>query len=171
MLSDETKQAIFKLQRRYPEKRSALLPALHLAQAEAGYLPCEVQEEVARLFELDVNEVNGVVSFYDMFHDQPVGKHHLHVCKNISCMLRGADGLLARLCQKLQAAPGETTSDGAFTIIASECLAACDRAPVMLVDDKVVGPVKEEEIEEILHKARQGHGHPSPIDIKEVNHA
>lgn len=163
-LSDETKKAIINLQKLYPERRSALIPALHLAQAENGYLPKEIQLEVAQLLEIDLNEVNGVVTFYDMFYEEPTGKHHIHVCKNISCMLRGADGLLQRLCQKLQIKPGETTADGEFTIIASECLAACDRAPMMLVDEKVVGPIQESEIDKILSEAKKGPGHPSPME-------
>ena len=94
-------QAILELQKKYPEKRSALIPALHLAQAEAGYLPREVQNEVADLFGIDPNEVNAVVTFYDMFFEEPVGKHLLHVCKNVSCMLRGGDELLNHLCRRL----------------------------------------------------------------------
>jgi NADH-quinone oxidoreductase subunit E len=159
MLKEETKQAILELQKRYPEKRSALIPALHLAQAELGYLPRETQNEVAALFGIDPNEVNAVVHFYDMFFEKPVGKHLLHVCKNVSCMLRGCDGLLKTLCHKLNVAPGETTKDGEFTVIPSECLAACDRAPMMLVDEEVVGPVKEADLDSILQKAKQGKGH------------
>ena len=142
-----------------------MIPALHLAQAEVGYLPREIQNEVADLFGIDPNEVNAVVTFYDMFFEKPVGKHLFHVCKNVSCMLRGADELLDRLCQKLQVAPGETTADGEFTVIPSECLAACDRAPMMLVDDKVVGPVKESDLDQILAEAKEGSGHPSPVKI------
>lgn len=171
MLSEETRKAILDLQALYPEKRSALIPALHLAQAEKGYLPREIQNEVASLFDIDLNEVNAVVTFYDMFFEEPVGKHVIHVCKNVSCMLRGSDGLLARLCQKLRVSPGETTQDGAFTVIASECLAACDRAPMMIVDDKVIGPVEVNDLDRIIDEAKKGHGHPSPISIKEVEHA
>lgn len=171
MLSEKTRKEIVELQKLYPEKRSALIPALHLAQAEAGYLPLEVQKEVADLFLLDANEVNGVVKFYDMFYDQPVGKHVVHVCKNVSCMLRGADGLLSSLCHRLQISPGETTPDGEFTVIASECLAACDRAPMMLVDDKVVGPIAEGDLEQILAEAKKGPGHLSPLPALEEEHA
>jgi NADH-quinone oxidoreductase subunit E len=171
MLTEETKKAILDLQRLYPEKRSALLPALHLAQADAGYLPREIQGEVAELFDIDINEVSGVVTFYDMFFEEPVGKHLIHVCKNISCMLRGGDGLLARLCQKLQTAPGGITNDGEFTVIASECLAACDRAPVMIIDDKVVGPVQIDQLDSLIDEAKQGAGHPAPISIEEAGHA
>lgn len=155
-LSQKVKDAILKLQGLYPEKRSALIPALHLAQAEAGYLPLDIQKEVAELFDIDPNEVNAVVTFYDMFYEEPVGKHIIHVCKNVSCMLRGSDGLLARLCQKLQVAPGGTSRDGEFTVIASECLAACDRAPMMLVDEEVKGPLREDDLDKILEDAKHG---------------
>lgn len=169
-LSKDVTEAILNLQKRYPEKRSALIPALHIAQAEVGYLPKEIQDEVAKLFDLDPNEVYAVVTFYDMFFEEPVGKHLIHVCKNVSCMLRGADGVMSRLCQRLNIAPGETTSDGQYTVIASECLAACDRAPMMIVDDKVVGPVKENDIDRILDEAKKSPGHPSPI-TKETEYA
>ncbi|MBA3957096.1 MAG: NADH-quinone oxidoreductase subunit NuoE [Parachlamydiaceae bacterium] len=171
MLSEKTRQSILSLQKQYPVKRSALIPALHMAQQEIGYLPLEIQKEVAALFELEPSEVNAVVTFYDMFFEKPVGKHILHVCKNVSCMLRGADCLLKNVCEKLQIQPGETTADGAFTVIASECLAACDRAPMMLVDEKVVGPIKEEDLDRILAEAKQGKGHPSPVPIEETAHA
>ena len=170
MITEQTRKAILELQKKYPQKRSALIPALHLAQTEKGYLPRETQNEIADLFEIDPNEVNAVVTFYDMFYEEPVGKHLLHVCKNVSCMLRGGDALLTRLCHKLHVKPGETSADGEFTIITSECLAACDKAPMMLVDDKVVGPIKEDEIDTILSDAKKGPGHPSPVTLTEVNH-
>jgi NADH-quinone oxidoreductase subunit E len=170
MLSEETRKAILELQKLYPEKRSALIPALHLAQSELGYLPREMQNEVAALFEIEPNEVNSVVTFYDMFFEEPVGKHLIHVCKNVSCMLRGADGLLTKLCQRLQIEPGGTSGDGEFTVIPSECLAACDRAPMMLVDDQVVGPVNENDIEQLLADAKKGPGHPSPMKVEEGAH-
>lgn len=170
MLSEQTKSAILKLQQRYPEKRSALIPALHLAQHEVGYLPNEVQQEVADLFGLDATEVHAIVTFYDMFFEKPVGKHIIHVCKNASCMLRGCDKILQNLCQKLGIKPGETTADGEFTVIASECLGACDKAPMMLVDDKVVGPVVESELNAIITDAKKGKGHPSPVTLGDLTH-
>lgn len=155
MLTEQTRQAILNLQQRYPEKRSALIPALHLAQNEIGYLPLEAQTEVAELFDLAVNEVHALVTFYDMFYEKPMGKHILHVCKNASCMLRGADGLIEKLCQKLQTTPGGTSADGEFSIIPSECLAACDKAPMLLVDEKVIGPIQESDIEQLLETIKQ----------------
>lgn len=152
-LKEETKNEILDLQKKYPEKRSALIPALHLAQEDAGYLPREIQNEVAQLFDLDPNEVNSVVTFYDMFHEEPVGKTVVHVCKNVSCMLRGADELISALNQKLNLNDKETTSDGLYTIIPSECLGACDKAPVCIVGEKVVGPVKSDELNKIFDEA------------------
>lgn len=166
ILSNETRQAILELQKQYPEKRSALIPALHMAQAEMGYLPLDLQAEVASLFGIDSNEVNAVVTFYDMFYEQPIGKHLIHVCKNVSCMLRGADGVLGRLCQKLNCSPGGTSPDKEFTVIASECLGACDCAPVMIVDDKVVGPVKVEDLDQLIADAKKGPGHPSAVPLE-----
>lgn len=171
MLSEKTIKSILDLQKLYPEKRSALIPALHLAQTEVGYLPLDTQKEVASLFDIDPNEVNAIVTFYDMFFEKPVGKHLVHVCKNVSCMLRGGDHLIQTLCQKLQIKPGETTADGEFTVIPSECLAACDRAPMFLVDDAVHGPVKETDLDHILTEAKKGPGHPSPVKIEEIDHA
>jgi NADH-quinone oxidoreductase subunit E len=171
MLSEQTIQAILALQKSYPQPRSALIPALHLAQAEIGYLPPTIQAEVAELFKLDPNEIDAIVTFYDMFFDAPTGKHVLHVCKNISCMLKGCDEVMQNLCQKLGIAPGGTTADGEFTVIASECLGACDRAPMMLADDRVVGPIQPEDLDQILRETKQGSGHPSPITPEEVGHA
>lgn len=150
MISEKIKQQILELQKRYPEKKSALIPALHLAQSEKGYLPLETQQEVADLFGIDWNEVNSVVTFYDMFFEKPTCKHLIHVCKNLSCMLRGCDPLIQKLCEK---------AGNDFTVIPSECLGACDRAPMLIGDDKVYGPVKLEEIDTVLNEIKQGAGH------------
>jgi NADH-quinone oxidoreductase subunit E len=171
MLKQETQQAILNLQKQYPQRRSALIPALHIAQAEIGCIPPDLQEEIARLFDIETSEVHAIVTFYDMFYEKPIGKHVIHVCKNVSCMLRGCDNVLKALCDHLQVIPGETDSNGEFTVIASECLGACDKAPMMLVDEKVIGPVEPAKIEELINEARKGHGHPSPITAAEVSHA
>ena len=170
MLTENIRQQILELQKLYPEKRSALIPALHLAQTVVGYLPREIQNEVAELFAIEPNEVNAVVTFYDMFFEEPVGKHLIHVCKNVSCMLRGGDSVIESLCHRLKVQPRETTADGEFTIIPSECLGACDRAPMMLVDEKVVGPVDEKDLDAILTEAKKGAGHPAPVEKMESRH-
>lgn len=170
MLAEDKKQAILELQKIYPEKRSALIPALHIAQGEEGYLPLSIQQEVADLFGIDPAEVHAVVTFYDMFFEEPVGKHVIHVCKNVSCMLRGADELIEHLCHQLKVKACERSPDGEFTVIPSECLAACDRAPMMLVDHQVVGPVKLEDLDRILEEAKQGGGHLVAIEKPGVCH-
>ena len=149
-ISETTKLEIITLQKKYPEKRSALIPSLHLVQKECGYLSTDVQAEVADLFDIAPNEVHSIVSFYDMFFDKPVGKRLIHVCTNVSCMLRGSDQLLSTICNHLCIKPGETTADGKFTVVSCECLAACDKAPVMLVDEDIIGPVKEEHVPSLL---------------------
>ncbi len=148
-LSDETVDAIRKLQKRYPQKRSALIPSLHLAQKEVGYLPVDIQKEVAALFDLDKDEVRAIASFYDMFFEEPVGKHIIHVCKNASCMLRGCDHVIECLKAKLK----DKTD---ITLIESECLGACDRAPMMIVGEKVVGPVSVDHLDSIIEEASNG---------------
>jgi len=153
MIDANIKQAILDLQSKYPHRRSALIPALHIVQDAIGYLPLDAQAEVAELFDLPTNEVCAIVSFYELFYDKPQGKHHIHVCKNISCMLRGSDQLIEKLCDKLQVAPGGTTKDGLYTLIPSECLGACDRAPMMIVGKDVVGPVTDSDIEALIAKA------------------
>lgn len=166
MLSEKTRQYIVALQKRYPQKRSALIPALHKVQAEQGYLSLETQREVAALFDLAPSEVHSVVTFYDMFFEHPVGKHLIRVCKNACCLLRGGDSLLESLCKKLHVEPGGTTRDGEFTVIPSECLAACDKAPMLLIDDEVYGPVKEEDLEGLLESAKKRPGFPCPLTME-----
>lgn len=145
MLNQEIKSAILELQKLYPEKRSALIPALHLAQNQEGYLPIEIQDEVAHLFSIDPNEVHSVVTFYDMFYDRPMGKKILHICKGISCMLNGCDALIQQVCKELQVEPGKTTENGEYSVLPCECLGACDKAPVALVNHEVVGPIQSVE--------------------------
>jgi NADH-quinone oxidoreductase subunit E len=158
-LTKEIKEQIIELQKCYPSHRSALIPALHLAQSQNGYLPEEIQQQVADLFDITLNEVKAVVAFYDMFYEKPMGKHLIHVCKNLSCMLRGSDALLENLCKKLGVCEGGTTADGEITVIPSECLGACDRAPMMLVDHEVIGPVQDSQIDQILEETRSRRGH------------
>lgn len=153
MLNEEIKQAILELQKLYPVKRSALIPALHLAQKEKGYLPLEIQNEVAKLFDLDPNEVHSIVTFYDMFYEKPMGKKILHICKGISCMLKGSDEVIENLCQKLNIHPGETTQDKEFTLLPCECLGACDKAPMALINHEVVGPLDCNHLEAVLQNS------------------
>lgn len=120
---------------RYPERRAALLPTLWLAQREFGWLSLPVQEYVAELMEIPLAWVTSVVSFYTMFWTEPKGRHHLQVCVNLSCALRGSDRLCAAIERRLGIGPGERTADGRFSFEHVECLASCGTAPVMQVSN------------------------------------
>jgi NADH-quinone oxidoreductase subunit E len=136
MLSENTRQRIDALIRRYPQKRSALIPSLQLAQCEARYLSPDVIREIAGIFELTPNEVHEVASFYTMLHKKPVGTYLVQVCTNISCLLRDSDSIMAHLQRRLGIKPGETTPDGKFTLMEVECLASCGTAPVVQINDE-----------------------------------
>jgi NADH-quinone oxidoreductase E subunit len=134
-IRSETRTAIEREIAKYPKKRGALLPALHLVQAEHGWISPEQARELAAIFELRPIEVLEVVSFYNMFYDRPQGRHHVYVCTNLPCSLRGARKLLAELEEHLGVKPGETTADGRITLGHEECLGACAYAPMMRVDE------------------------------------
>lgn len=124
------------LRPRYPTARALLLPALHIAQrVHGGWLPSAAIESVADLLELPPAEVAGVVSFYDMYHERPVGRHRIRVCTNLPCQLRGADEIMAVLRMELGVDPGEVTADGRCSFVPFECLGSCDTAPMMMVDE------------------------------------
>jgi len=124
------------LRPRYPTEEALLLPALHLAQqANGGWLSDETIAAVAELLRLPVAKVAGVVSFYDMFHDKPVGRHRIRLCTNLSCQLRGALELATVLREELGIERGEVTPDGRCSWVAFECLGSCDTAPMAMIDD------------------------------------
>lgn len=133
-VSEETRRRIEQEIAKYPSRRGGLLPALHLVQAELGHLAPETMRAVAAFFELRPVEVMEVVSFYNMLHAEPQGRHHVYVCTNLPCSLRGARGLLARLEAHLGVKAGETTSDGRITLGHEECLGACAYAPMLRAD-------------------------------------
>jgi NADH-quinone oxidoreductase subunit E len=120
---------------KYPRKRGALLPALHLVQKDLGHIAPETAAELAAAFELHPIEVMEVVSFYNMFYDRPQGRHQVRVCTNLPCSLRGARDLLRELELHLRVESGETTRDGRITLGHEECLGACAWAPMMRIDD------------------------------------
>jgi len=154
LLSKASVARIEAISAKYPEKRSGLLPALHEAQNEVGWLPREAMEEVAALLDLDVDQVEEVASFYTMFYKQPVGTYVLEVCKTLPCSILGADEVIDYLSQKLGIQPGETTADGLFTLFRVECLAACHRAPVMQVNHHYYQDLDREKVDALIEAAR-----------------
>jgi NADH-quinone oxidoreductase E subunit len=122
---------------RYPadRRRSAVLPALYLAQHQQGYITANAIRHVAELLGITRADVEDVVSFYTMFYTRPVGKFVLQVCRTLSCALNGAERVTEELTAKLGITPGQTDATGTFTLVEVECLGACDRAPVVMVND------------------------------------
>ncbi len=153
--SPESKQQIARLLTRYPTKQAALLPVLHLAQDEFGSLSDEALELVARTLDLPPSHVFGVITFYTMFHRKPHGRAELLVCTNVSCMLRGAYDILGHIEKKLGIKAGETTSDGAFTVVEEECLAACANAPMMICGNDYFLDLTPEKVDVILDQLRK----------------
>jgi NADH-quinone oxidoreductase subunit E len=137
-VSIETDRRIDAVLDRYPRRSSALLPALHLVQEEKGWVSTEAMEYVAGKLGVAPAFVAGVVSFYTMFHRKPVGKHHLQICRTLSCMLRGSRDTMNHLGSRLGIGPGEVTPDGQFSLEWVECLGACDTAPCAQVNDEDV---------------------------------
>ncbi len=135
VISEETRTRIEAEIARYPQRRGGLLPALHLVQKEKGWIAPETARELAEIFDIKVVDVMEVVTFYNMFYDKPQGRHHVHVCTNLPCSLRGARELMRGLEAHLGVEAGETTKDGRITLGHEECLGACGYAPMMRVDD------------------------------------
>lgn len=150
MLSSEARKDIEALKKTYETNQSALIPALHRAQADQGWLSPETQDEVAQLLDLSLQTVAGVVSFYTMFHQKPVGKYLLQVCRNLSCSMLGGQALRRKLEERLGIAEGETTPDGRFTLIEVECLGSCGTAPVVMVNDRYFEGVRPDDVDRLL---------------------
>jgi len=139
---------------RYPAAQSALLPVLHMAQEDFGYLSMEVQQMVADVLGLRLMAVREVVTFYTMFREQPCGKYLLEVCTNASCMLNGANELVAHVCDSLGIKVGETTPDGMFTVAEVECAGACGGAPVVQINNEYHEKVDAPHMDEVIAGAR-----------------
>jgi NADH-quinone oxidoreductase subunit E len=153
-LGDEARDEIRRLPDHYEQRQSALIPALFVAQREVGWLPPDALDEVADLLDLPLSEVTAVASFYRFFFLEPPGRHLILVCTNLACALNGAAQIRRHLEERLSVQPGQTTADGAFTLRESECLAACDLAPMMMVDRERFGPLSPPAVDEILERYR-----------------
>jgi len=146
--------AIQKVKTQYPETRSAILPALRLAQEQYGWLSREAFEEVAEALELTPAYCMSVASFYDMFHLEPVGEHMVEVCTNVCCGLVNAQAVLEAFERELGIEPGETTADGEVTLRAVECLGGCSTPTIVAVDHRYRESVKPEDVPSIVQELR-----------------
>jgi NADH-quinone oxidoreductase E subunit len=150
MFSEANETKLDEIISHYPVKRSAVLPALYLAQEEHGYVTDEDVQYIADRLEMRVNEVEEVVTFYTMYSRKPIGRHKLQVCRTLSCMLLGAEKITEHLSDKLGIEVGETTADGKFTLQEVECLGYCDLAPCLQVNFTYHEKVTTASVDELL---------------------
>jgi len=156
VLSENAKTEIKQIRGKYPDPRSALLPAMYVAQREHGWLSPVVMRDVAEVMDLPPTEVASVASFYTMFNRQPMGENLIQVCTNISCSLLGAEHIVEYLKSKLGIDVGQTTPDNKFTLVTVECLGSCGTAPMMQINDTYYEDLTEEKIDRILAKLAEG---------------
>ncbi len=152
--SAEAQKKVEQILASYPDKYSTTLPLLTLAQREFGYISPAVEQLVADIIDRPVTEIHSAVTFYTMYNTKPIGKYHIQICRNITCWIKNAPGLLDYLKEKLGIDVGETSQDGMFTLSEVECLAHCEYAPVIQVNDDIIGNVTKEKIDEIVDNAR-----------------
>ena len=141
---------------RYPpdQRRSAVLPALYLAQNQQGFITANAIRHVAALLGITRADVEDVVSYYTMFYTRPVGKFVINVCRTLSCALNGAERVTEALRETLRIAPGQTDAAGTFTLVEVECLGACDRAPVVMVNDGWHECLRPEDVPKLIDELR-----------------
>ena len=151
-LTEETKQKCEAIISRYPDdwKEAAILPVLHTVQKEWGYVSLDGLKLVADMLDMPPARAAGVMSFYPMFHKAPIGKHLIQVCATLSCSLNGAKNLVDHLKEKLQIDVGGTSADGKWTLEKGECIAACEGAPAIRIDEKLYRNVTTEQLDQLM---------------------
>ncbi len=158
--SDKVLEEVQGILARYPDKRSALIPVLNIAQREFGWISEPVMVYIAELLDLTPPKVFEVVTFYTLLNQRPVGKYLVQVCRTLSCALVGAEDLISYFKRKLGIRVGETTSDGLFTLRTVECLASCGTAPMMQINDTYYENLTREKVDRILDELKNGNHAP-----------
>lgn len=157
MLSEKARTNILDLMQRYPDKRSAIMPALDLAQRECQWLSDELLLELSALTGLSTTEINSVATFYTMYARERRGTHTLYFCTDLPCALRGADELMEHIEHRLGCRAGETSPDGKVTLRDAECLGGCDHAPVALVDGiEHIEDLTKEKADQLIERLTKG---------------
>jgi NADH-quinone oxidoreductase subunit E len=156
VLSEAEQQELNQILKKYPDKQSAILPALYIAQRKRNYLSDEDIVSVAQALELNVTEVQAIVGFYTLLRKEPTGRYIIQVCTDLPCALRGAEDFYRRLCGRLGLPPeGGTTDDGLFTVEQVVCLAACDKAPVAQINLEYYENLTDEQIDAVIAALRK----------------
>lgn len=148
--SSENIEKVNETLKRYPQKQAAVMPALWIAQEQNGWISNEVMVEVAKVLDMNPEDVLGVVTFYTMYHQKPMGKYHIQVCTNVSCMLRGAYEIYEDLKKKLGIDNMQVTPDQKLSLEEVECMGSCGTAPMIAVNEDFYENVSVDKVEEIL---------------------
>lgn len=154
MLAEKYSEEIKAILAKYPDKRSAVLPMMYLAQEAYGFMSHEAMRDVASVLDLNPTHILSLAGFYTLYYEEPVGKYVLEICNDLPCALRGADEFVEMACQKLDVGVEGTTADGMFTIKTVMCLAACDKAPMMQVNLKYEENLDEEKFDALITRLR-----------------
>jgi len=155
--SPENKKRLDQIRKRYPTSQAALLPALWIAQEQYGWISEDIMKYVGETLNVPFETVLGVVEFYTMFNSKPVGKYHLQVCTNVSCMLCSGYEIFDYISARLGIKNGETTPDGLFTLTEAECLGSCGTAPMMQVNNYYEENLTRDSIDNLINKlTKQG---------------
>ncbi len=150
MLSEENLKKIEDLKKHYPTRQALVLPVLWMVQEQHGHISIEAMKYVAQLLNVSYSHIYGVVTFYTMYHSKPIGKHHIEVCTNISCLLRGSGRIVRHLENKLGIKTGETSSDMNWTLSEVECMGSCGTAPMLAVGDEYYENLTTEKVDKLL---------------------
>lgn len=139
---------------KYPVKKPAVMASLYIGQEQNGYITNEVIKEVATLLEMTTEEVLGVVTFYTMYHQKPIGRYHIQVCTNVSCMLKGGYEIWNQIKDKLGIGNMEVTGDGKFSLEEVECMGSCGTAPMLAINEDYFENLTKEKVEEIINSLK-----------------
>jgi NADH-quinone oxidoreductase subunit E len=164
LIAEKYAKEIEGIMTRFPDKKSAVLPLMHLAQHEYGYMSDAAKREVAAILDLDPTHILSLSGFYSLYYEEPVGKYVLEICDDLACALRGADDFVAMASRKLGVPVEGTTEDGLFTLKTVMCLGACDRAPMLQCNLRFEEDLDEAKFEQLLTRLRQEvTGEPSVV--------
>lgn len=136
----------------YPNRKAVCIDAMKIVQKHRGWLSDDALRDIGELLGMSASDLDGVATFYNLLFRHPVGRHVIYLCDSVSCWIMGADRQCGHLSERLRIAPGETTTDGRFTLLPIVCLGACDHAPVMMVDDDTHFDLTPEKIDRILER-------------------
>jgi NADH-quinone oxidoreductase subunit E len=150
MLTEENQKKVEDLRKRYPTSQALLLPVLWMVQEQEGYISESSMKYVAALLQIPYGHILGVVSFYTMLHHKPRGRHHIEVCTNISCMLRGSGKILEHIEQRLGIKVGETSTDKKWTLSEAECLGSCGTAPMLALGEEYYENLTLEKVDKLI---------------------